>query len=245
MGSGRRRSARALGVVIAVAAVAMVAVVAGATAAIGASSSSGDDAIARAGVFVAADLPAGFTTSAPSTTSHTDNLRLAKGVDGCSPYVTLQKTLVSLPQARSSSFGDDGRAISNEVDVFPSEKAASAALVLDAKPSVVGCLENIFEKQFRRDPDLRPSLDDVVVRLDRQDISGLGDENVDYEGSITLTFDDGSTSKIGIGSAAVRVGRTVDVVVYSTTGESLTEVLAPAIDASVGRLRSALAGSAK
>ncbi|HEU5306668.1 MAG TPA: hypothetical protein VFW97_05030 [Acidimicrobiia bacterium] len=240
MRSGLRRPARALGVVITV-----VAVVAGVTAEAGAAASSGDGAIARSGVFVAADFPAGFRASAPSTTSHTDNLRLAKGVDGCNPYVTLQKTLVSLPQARSSSFGGDGRSISNEVDVFPSEKAASAALVLYAKPSVVGCLENIFEKQFRQDPDLRSSLDDVVVRLDRQDISGLGDENVDYEGSITLTGTDGSTSTVGIGSAAVRVGPTVDVVVYSTTGVGFTDVLTPAIDASVGRLRSALASSAK
>jgi hypothetical protein len=243
MGSGSRRSTRARGALIAGGAI--VAVVAGVTADVGAASTSGDGAIARSGVFVAADFPAGFSASAPSTTSHTDNLRLAKGVDGCSPYVTLQKTLVSLPQARSSSFGDDGRAISNEVDVFASEKAASAALVLYAKPSVIGCLENIFEKQFRQDPDLRSSLDDVVVRLDRQDISGLGDENVDYEGSITLTRTDGSTSKIGIGSAAVRVGRTVDVVLYSTTGVGLTDVLTPAIDASIGRLRSALAASAK
>ena len=127
--------------------------------------------------------------------------------------------------------------------MFPSEKTAVAALVLYAKSSVVGCLENLFEKQIRQDPQLRGSLDDVVVNLDRQDIAGLGDDSVVYEGSIVLTGTDGSTTKIGIGSAAVRVGRAADVVTYSTSGDSLTDVLTPAIDASVSRLRSALARS--
>src|SRR4029077_8964887 len=161
-------------------------------------------------------------------------------VGGCTPYVTLQKAVASLPQAKSSRFGDESRSIGNEVDVFPTDRAASAAIVLYAKSSIVGCLENLFEKQARQDPDLRGSLDDVVVNLTRQDIAGLGDDSVVYEGSTVVTGTDGSSQQIGIGSAAVRVGRTVDVVTYTTTGSSLTEVLTPAIDASVARLRAAL-----
>jgi hypothetical protein len=42
----------------------------------------------------------------------------------------------------------------------------------------------------------------------------------------------------------VRVGRAVDAVTYTTGGAALTDVLTPAIDASVSRLRSALARSA-
>jgi hypothetical protein len=236
MRSGLRRATRALVAVVVAASMGVAAAAAGS----GAASPTRDDALARAGVFVAGDFPPGFTAAAPSTTSHNDNLRLAKGVDGCSPYVALQKSLVSLPQARSSSFGDGARTVSNEVDVFDSAKAASAALVLYARPSVVGCLEGIFEKQFRQDPKLHPVLDDVVVDLDRQDIAGLGDESVEYEGVITLTGSDGSTDKIGIGSAAVRVGRTIDVIVYSTTGDALTDILTPAIDSSVTRVRGAL-----
>jgi hypothetical protein len=238
MGSGLRWSPRAL-----VAAVVAATALFGVATVADASSSANDAALARAGVFVVGDLP-GFTASAPSTTSHNDNLRLAKGVEGCSPYVTLQKSLVALPQARSSSFADTDRTVSNEVDVFPSDKAASGALVLYARPSVVGCLENVFEKEFQQDPKLRPTLDDVVVELERQDIVGLGDGSVEYEGTITLTGTDGSTTKLGIGSAAVRVGRTVDVVLYSTTGDALTDVLTPAIDASVSRLRIAIARGA-
>ncbi|HEY3670130.1 MAG TPA: hypothetical protein VGN51_04280 [Acidimicrobiia bacterium] len=239
MGSGLRRSTRALAAAVLITALAATTAAPAAVAA----SQSGDSAIARAGAFVASDLPATFEPSAASSKSHTDNVRLAKGVDGCGPYVTVQKAVTSLPQVKSPSFADDTRTIGNEVDVFPSDKAASAALVLYAKSSVVGCLENLFEKQARQDPDLRDSLDDVVVNLDRQDIAGLGDDSVVYEGSIELTGTDGSTKQIGIGSAAVRVGRAANVVTYSTAGDSLTDVLTPAIDASVSRLRSALARS--
>jgi len=240
MGSGLRRVTRAL-------AAALVFTALAATAA-GATSPPGDTAIARAGTFVVADFPAGFASEPASSTSHGDNIRLAKGIDGCAPYITLQKAVSSLPQARSSRFGQASSSIGNEVDVFPAERAASAALVLYAKSSIVGCLENLFEKQTRQDPDLRAKLDDAVVNLDRQDIAGLGDDSVVYEGSIALTRTDGSSQQLAIGSAAVRVGRTVDVVTYTSTGtstgDSLTDVLTPAIDASVARLRTALARNA-
>jgi hypothetical protein len=212
-------------------------------AAAAAASTSGDSAIARAGAFVGTDFPDGFQSTPATDASHADNIRLAKGVDGCGPFVTLQKSLTNLPQFKSPRFADDTRSMGNEVDVFPNERAASAALLLYAKSSVVGCLENLFEKQTRQDPDLRESLDDVVVDLERQDIAGLGDDSVVYEGHIVLTGTDGSTNQVGIGSAAVRVGRSVDVVTYTTSGDALTDVLTPAIDASVARLRSALARS--
>jgi hypothetical protein len=84
----------------------------------------------------------------------------------------------------------------------------------------------------------------VSVALDRQDIAGLGDDSVVYEGNMTIAGTDGSTTQIGIGNAAVRVGRAVDDVTYVTTSAPLTDVLTPAIDASVARLRTALSGSA-
>jgi hypothetical protein len=239
MGSGRWWTARAL-------VAAMLLVVLSGTAAWAASSaasasSAADTVVARSGTFVASDFPAGFAASPPSDKTHADNLRLAKGVDGCAPYVALQKAVAPLPQAKSSRFADATRGIGNEVDVFPTERASTAALVLYAKPSVVGCLENLFEKQTRQDPSLRSGLDDVVVTLDRQDIAGLGDDSVVYEGTLVLTRTDGSSDRVGIGSAAVRVGRAVDVVTYTTTGTTLTDVLTPAIDSSVARLRTALA----
>jgi hypothetical protein len=234
MGSGLRKVWR----VPVMAAMACTVVATATATAAGAATSADDSTIAQAGAFVAGDFPASFTASPPSTTSHTDNIKLAKGVAGCKPYVKLQKTTATLPQAHSPQFDDGQRSISNETDVFESEKAASAALVLYAKPSVAGCLEHLFEKQLRRDS----RVDDVVVTLDRQAIAGLGDDSVVYEGKLVVTGTDGSQQQLGIGSAAVRVGRAVDAVTYSTQGADLPEVLTPAIDASVGRVRAALTG---
>lgn len=235
MGSGLRRSTRVL------AALAAVAALSCAMATTVAASQNADTAMARAGVFVVSDFPAGFEAQPASNASTSDTLRLAKGVDGCGPYVTLLKASIPLPQAKSPRFGDANRSVSNEVDVYPSERAAGAALTLYAKSSVVGCIENLLEKQVLQDPKRRASLDDVVAKIDRQDIAGLGDDSVVYEGSIVLTANDGSTSQIGVGSAAVRVGRAVDVAAYTTTGGDLTDLLTPAIDASVARLRAAVA----
>ncbi len=235
MRSGLLRSTRALVVALVLSAL-------GTTVA-AAAAQPGDTAIARTGVFVASDVPAGFTSEPATATSHSDNIVLAEGVAGCGPYIKLQKAVAPLPQAESRRFGDQSRSIGNEVDVFPTEKAARSAMVLYSKSSIVGCLENLFEKRARQDPDLRGSLDDVVVDIARQDIADLGDDSVVYEGSTVLTGTDGTSRQIGIGTAAVRVGRTFDVVTYTTSGASLTEVLTPAIDASVSRLRSAIARS--
>jgi hypothetical protein len=206
----------------------------------GAVATNADVSLAKTGVFVAADFPTGFQSTPASSPSHADNVKLAKGVAGCGPYATLQKTVAPLPQAKSPRFADADRTVGNEVDVFVSERAASGALTLYAKSSVAGCLEHLFEKQARQDPDLRGSLADIDVTLERQDVAGLGDDSVGYEGTVVLTGTDGSTQRVGVGSTVVRVGRTVDVVTYSTSGADVTGVINPAIDASVARLRSAL-----
>jgi len=205
----------------------------------------GDDLqLAELGTLVAGDLPAGFSSEPDAGSSNADNIRLAKGIAGCAPYVALQKATAALPTARSADFQDATRKVSNEVDVFTTERAATAALGLYAKPSLVGCLEKVFEKGIRQDPDVGDKIDDAVATLERQDIAGLGDDSVVYEGTMVLTGTDGSTAQLGVGNAAVRVGRVVDAVTFSTSGGDLTEILTPAIDASVGRLRAALGGTA-
>ena len=95
--------------------------------------------------------------------------------------------------------------------------------------------EAVREAASARIPTPQGSVDDVLVTLERQDIAGLGDDSVVYEGSDGAhghrrLDDDRSASAI----AAVQVGRTVDAVTYLTTGEDLTEILTPAIDASIG-----------
>ncbi len=117
-------------------------------------------------------------------------------------------------------------------------------MALFAKPSMVSCLEKLFKKQIAQDPTTKGKIASVSVTLDRQDIAGLGDDSVVYEGNMALTGTDGSTSKIGVGNAAVQVGRAVDDVTYLTTGADLTEILTPAIDASVTRLQAVQASAA-
>ena len=125
--------------------------------------------------------------------------------------------------------------------MFPSDRAASAALTLYAKSSVVGCLENLFEKQVGQDPQLRD------VHTTRSSPSSIARTSPVWATTASCTratsrstHDDGSSDQIGIGSAAVRVGRPIDLVTYTTTGPELTDVLTPGIDASVARLRTAL-----
>jgi hypothetical protein len=236
MRSGFVRSFRALSIVPIV----VVFLVSAAAVAVAGSGSARDGAVARSGLLTTAELPAGFKELSAPEQSHTDNIRLARNVDGCKPYVDLQQSLVAVPQARSSRFADATRTVGNEVDVFQNAKAAGKALATYAKPSIVGCLEHLFEKQVRQDASLNGKLKEVMVSLDRQDIAGLGDDSVVYEGTIELTGTDGSTTRVGIGNAAVQVGRAVDVIAYTTSGADLTEILAPAIDASVARLRAAL-----
>lgn len=218
----------------------VIAAVSCAASSAGATAQAADTAIARAGMFVASDFPSDFQALPGSNSSANETVKLAKGVGGCGPYVTLLKASIPLPQAKSPSFGDDVRSVSNEVLVYPSDRAASAALTLYAKSSVVGCIENLAEKQVGQNPQLRDSYDEVVAKLDRQEIAGLGDDSVVYEGHVALTHDDGSSDQIGVGSAAVRVGRSIDLVTYTTTGPDLSDVLTPGIDASVARLRTAL-----
>jgi hypothetical protein len=203
-----------------------------------------DVQVARAGSFVVADFPAGFAQSTATPSSSADNIKLARGVPGCTPYVALQKLTDAQPQATSPDFKDDSRTVSNEVDVFKSDRAASDALALFAKPSMVSCLQQLFKKQIAQDPATKGKVESVSITLDRQDIAGLGDDSVVYEGNMVLTGTDGSSTKVGVGNAAVRVGRAVDDVTYLTTNADLTEILTPAIDGSVARLRAALAGSA-
>ena len=129
--------------------------------------------------------------------------------------------------------------------MFKTDRAASDALALVAKPSIVGCLKKLYEKQLRQDPALKGTLDNVVVSLDRQDIASLGDDSVVYEGTIVLTgsrrLDPADPRRHW---RPCRSGRAVDTVSYPPTSADLAEILTPAIDASVGRLRAALAEAA-
>ena len=162
-------------------------------------------------------------------------------------YVTLHELTGAQPKAKSRNFEDDTRQVSNEVDVFKSTKAATAALALYGKDSVPKCLETLFTKlltqQFATQKSTKGKIASVKVTIGRQSIPGLGDASVIYEGRALVTGKDGSSQQIGLGNAAVQVGRAVSDYTYTTTNADLTEILQPAIEASVGRLQTALNAS--
>ena len=88
---------------------------------------SNDAQIAKAAILVAADFPEGFASQPPDDSTYADNIRLAKGVGGCAPYIALEKATAVLPQANSALFSDGSCSVSNEVDVFKTDRAASDA----------------------------------------------------------------------------------------------------------------------
>ena len=81
---------------------------------------------------------------------------MAKGIDGCSPYVTMQKRLQTVPLAASLQFTDDGAHLRERGRGVPHRaRRERALLVLAAKSSMVGCLENYLEKQVRQERQAR------------------------------------------------------------------------------------------
>jgi len=206
--------------------------------------STSDTDAAKAGVVVAADFPAGFTGKASSSASTAQLAKLAQGISSCKGYAALQKVIDAQPRAKSRDFSDGSRDVSNEVDVFATDAKASAALARYGDASVPTCLEQLLGKvltqQYAKDQSTKGKIRSVVVTLSPQDVSGLGDSSVVYEGSARITGKDGSVVQVGLGNAAVQVGRAVSDYTYTTSGADLTTVLQPAIDQSVTRLRAAL-----
>jgi hypothetical protein len=208
----------------------------------GAASKAGDTKIAKAGVFVLNDFPAGFKAKARDTSSDKATAKIAKTIPECGPYRALQKLTDAQPQAKSQEFEDSSRQISNEVDVFASAPAATKALALFADPKGEACFDKLFSKVVTAQlAKSKTKITSVDVSITRQNVDAGGDESVVYEGSATVTLPNGSQQQFGIGNAAVRVGRAIDDFSYFTSSASLTDILQPLIDASLGRLDAALA----
>jgi hypothetical protein len=214
---------------------------------VSARSASGDRKIAKAGVLVSSDFPAGFASQPSGAESNAAVAKLAKGIPGCAQYIALKKATDQQPQAKSLDYEDSTRQVSNEVDVFPSAAAARGALALYATTSVPTCLERLFTKlltqTYAKDPKTKGKIARIAVTITPQAVSGLGDNSVVYEGNAKITGKDGTTEQIGLGNAAVLAGRAVSDFDYVTTGAGLNEVLQPAVVSSVARLRAALSRS--
>jgi hypothetical protein len=200
-----------------------------------------DTKIAKSGVLVIGDFPAGFTAKAPDTSSDKATAKIAKTIPECAPYRALQKLTDAQPHAKSREFEDSSRQISNEVDVFVSASAATKALALFADPNGEACLNNLFKQVLTAQlTKSQTAFTSVDVAITRQDVDPGGDESVVYEGSATVTLPDTSQQLFGIGNAAVRVGRAVNDLTYFTSSAPLADILQPLLEASLGRLQDAL-----
>jgi hypothetical protein len=210
-------------------------------------SNSGDVQLAKAGLVQTSDFPTGFKDTAPDNSSDAAVAKAAQGVPECAAYSKLQKLTHAQPQAKSPDFDDASRSVSNKVDMFKSTAAASAALKLYGNASVPVCLDKLFTKlltqQFAKQKSTTGKVKGVKVTIEQQPITGLGDDSVIYEGNALVTLKDGTTQQLGLGNAAVQVGRAVSDFTYTTTDADLTEILQPAIESSVARLQTALTTS--
>jgi hypothetical protein len=208
---------------------------------------SKDVQLAKTGVLVPTDFPAGWTSEKATGLSDAAIIKLASPISSCSKYVALKKLTHATPKANSPEFSDQSRQISNEVDVFSSPAKAGAAVTLYGSKSVATCLERVFTKvftqQLAKEPNTKGKVKSVMVTLEAQSIAALGEQNVVYEGNVQVSLKDGTTEQIGLGNAAVRVGRVVDDFTYQTTDAPLTDVLGTLVDASLARVQAASASS--
>jgi hypothetical protein len=209
--------------------------------------SSSDQQLAKAGVLVAADFPASFASSPADSSGDALAAKLAKGIPSCAAYVALHKLTDAQPQAKSRSFEDASRQVSNEVDVFKSAAAARAALALYSKASVPKCLQALYARQLTqqlgKQKSTKGKIASVKVTIAQQPITGVGDQSAVYEGNAVVTGKNASTTQIGIGNAAVQVGPAVSDYTYTTTDADIGEVVQPAIAGSLKRLQAALTSS--
>jgi hypothetical protein len=206
---------------------------------------SNDDAeLAEAGLLTQADFPAGWTaTERPADDGEVE--KVAKTIPSCNDYRALRTTTKRQAQAKSPQFELGASQIDNTVTVFPTTAAATAALKVFAKPSVLTCVNKLFTKVFTAsiaaDPATRKQVDSIDVDIDRASVVPVGDATTAYEGTVTITLKDGTTQTLGVGTAAARTGRGVDTFSYTVDSSDVLPLLQPLVEASVARLTAALA----
>jgi hypothetical protein len=204
---------------------------------------AGDKAVAKAGVLTAGDFASGWQQERQDPVD-IDVERIAQGIPSCRGYLELRTAAHKNPRAKSQDFvrGDDE--VSNTVNVFSSERAATGALAEVRKPSVERCLRIVFGKVIRaniaEDPATRKQIESVDVEVGRPDVAAVGDEALALEIVVTVLTKKGDATDLYLDQEFVRVGRAIASFNFQATGQPLADT-AGYIDASVGRLRTALA----
>ena len=207
-------------------------------------STAGDKSIAKAGVLTADDFAAGWEQERPDPVDK-DVDRIAEGIPSCRGYLAVKTAAHKNPRAKSQDFVQGDDEVSNTVNVFATERAATSALDEVRKPSVERCLQTVFEKVIQasiaEDPATRKQVESVDVEVSRPYVLPVGDEALAFEIVITvLTTTMREATDVYLVQEFVRVDRAIASFNFQATGQPLTDT-AGYIDASVGRLRTALA----
>jgi hypothetical protein len=204
---------------------------------------AGDKTIAKAGVLTADDFAAGWEQQRPDPVDK-DVDRIAEGIPSCRGYLAVKTAAHKNPRAKSQDFVQDDDEVSNTTNVFSTERAATGALAEVRDPSVERCLRTVFEKVIRaniaEDPPTRKQIERVDVEVTRPDVPPVGDEALAFEIVVNILTKTGDATDLYLDQEFVRVGRVIASFNFQATGQPLTDT-AGYIDASVGRLRTALA----
>ena len=139
--------------------------------------------------------------------------------------------------------GDDE--VSNTVNVFSTERAATGALDRGSgsrrSSGACGpCSSKVIRANIAEDPATRKQIERVDVEVGRPDVPAVGDEALAFEIVVTVLTKAGDATDLYLVQEFVRVGRAIGSFNFQATGQPLADT-AGYIDASVGRLRAALA----
>ena len=234
----QRRLSSSATLALVVSGLAVSALVVGAPAGAGAVSTGGSSSnsqIAKAGVLVSADLPAGYVQKKHDTSSDKATQKTASKIAECKKLAAFFQTVKKYKQAKSPDFDQADTTISNTVTPFPSASKARSAMGTYTAAGLPACFGKLLAKVV--------ASQGAQVTADIKQVGGVdvGDQAVAYEGPVDIAAKDGSTARLGFGTLAVRVGRVVDVYTYSHAAETdVSTTLENAVQSSLTRLQQAL-----
>jgi hypothetical protein len=190
---------------------------------------------------VRTDFPSSWKQSKRSTSSDSSVEAAAAMVESCAPYVAFRKASQANPLARSPKFDHAHSDVNNTVSVYPSDEKAIATMGLFADAQLPDCLQRLFSSVYEQELAKDKSLADRVVAVNTkiEPVSvRIGDEATAYQGTVDVSFKDGTATTIGLGIVSARVGDAV--ISYTWTSDTdISKTLQPAIVKSLNRLQRA------
>lgn len=236
-----RRSRFLIVVTAAVAALALAAPSAGAA------SKKADKKLGKAGVIVAEDLPADWTSSPPDNSGEKRTKKAAKQHSECKAYLAFLKANKKTPRVESREFALGNEMIENATYVTKKAKKATKAMRSLDRDDVADCLaavlQDALETRFASDPQLSRQVTGVLVKIQRATaLPSAGDQIVGHAGGVQVDLASGSQQRFLVGYLAVRVDRVVLLYnyLYPLGSSDFITTFDHALDASIARTESAV-----